>query len=129
MNVNQRRLKAIINIVVSACITAIELEDEEQILRQEIFSKSKKETAVRARTMLAVSLYKYGYTPDTIAKALKVTKQAVSKMFIAHEEYKRLFRAYELTAKSIKHQIEAFRREDDAWLQRVAERIEDEEEI
>lgn len=42
MNVNQRRLKAIINIVVSACITAIELEDEEQILRQEIFSKSKK---------------------------------------------------------------------------------------
>lgn len=126
MNINQRRLKMIVNVVVSACITAIEIEGEEEILLQDILSGSKKEPAVRARTLLAVALKKYGYTNETISRALNVTKQAISKMLVTHEEYKKTFRAYELTCKSVRHQIEAFKEEDDAWLQRVAQGIEEE---
>lgn len=58
MNEAQRKLKMIVNVVVSASVTAIKFENEEEILMRDIFSKSKRENVVRARTLLAVALYK-----------------------------------------------------------------------
>ena len=48
MNEAQRKLKMIVNVVVSASVTAIKFENEEEILMRDIFSKSKRENVVRA---------------------------------------------------------------------------------
>ena len=123
MNEVQRKLKMIVNVVVSASITAIKLKNEEEILMRDIFSKSKRENVVRARTLLAVALHKYGYTVEDVCAVLDVSKSAVSKMFIAHEEYKKISRIYKLTCDSVKFQIEAYRKQDDEYMQRIASMI------
>ena len=111
----------IMNVVTSASVTAVELNGEEEILLKDILSNSKREEVVRARTLMAVALYKYGYTLETVRKVLNVSKSAVSKMLVAHEDYKKTSRIYELTCKSVRHQIEAYRKEDDEYIQKITQ--------
>lgn len=125
MNEQQRKLKMIINVVISACITTIMIEDEEEILMRDVFSKSKKENAIRTRTLLVVALRRYGFTAETVCKVLNLSKSSVSKMMSSHETLKKTSRAYELTSKSVKYQIEAFRREDDEMIQKMAFEVDD----
>lgn len=115
----------IINVVISACITTIMIEDEEEILMRDVFSKSKKENAIRTRTLLVVALRRYGFTSETVCKVLNLSKSSVSKMMSSHETLKKTSRAYELTSKSVKYQIEAFRREDDEMIQKMAFEVDD----
>lgn len=124
MNEAQRKLKMIVNVVVSASVTAVKFENEEEILMRDIFSKSKRENVVRARTLLAVALYKYGYTVEDVSLVLSVSKSAVSKMFVAHEEYRKISRIYDLTCESVQRQIESYRAQDDEFMQRVSSMIE-----
>ena len=124
MNESQRKFKMIVNVVVSASVTAVEIDGQEEILMSDIFSKSKRENVVRARTLLAVALHKYGYTVEDVCKLLDVSRSAVCKMFAAHEDYKRISRIYELTCNSVRSQIEAYRKQDDEYLQKIAAMIE-----
>lgn len=119
MNECQRKLKMIVNVVISACDTSLTLEGKKDVLMQEVFSKSKKEDAVRTRTLLVVALKKYGYTNETICKLLDITESAVRKMISMHDLLKNTNRIYELTSLSVKHQIEAYRAEDDAEIQKL----------
>lgn len=127
MNEQQRKLKMIINVVISACITSIMIEGEEEkkILMKDVFSKSKKENAIRTRTLLVVALRRYGFTAETVCKVLHMSKSAISKMMTSHEILKKNNRAYELTSKSVKCQIEAFREKDDEMIQKMAFGVED----
>lgn len=119
MNECQRKLKMIINVVISACDTSLTLEGKKDVLQKDVFSKSKKEDAVRTRTLLVVALKKYGYTNETICSLLDITESAVRKMLSTHDLLKNTNRIYELTSLSIKHQIESYRKEDDVEIQRL----------
>ena len=124
MNEAQRKLKMIVNVVVSASVTAVKFENEEEILMRDIFSKARRGDVVGARTLVAVALYKYGYTVEDVSLVLSVSKSAVSKMFVAHEEYRKISRIYDLTCESVKRQIESYRAQDDEFMQRVSSMIE-----
>lgn len=107
------------DVVISACDTSLTMEGKKEVLRKEVFSKCKKEDVVRTRTLLVTSLKKYGYTNETICNLFGITESAVRKMLKNHEILRSTNRIYELTALSVKNQIEAYRDEDEIEIQKL----------
>lgn len=118
MNECQRKINMIIDVVMSACDTSLVLGGKKEVLKKNVFSKSKTEDAVRARTLLVVALKNYGYTNETICALLDITESAVRKMLSTHDFLKNTNRIYELTCLSVKYQIESYRGEDEAEIQK-----------
>lgn len=106
MNNLEENMQRIVDVVVSSCITTINIEGSELVSKEEILSKSKKQNAVKARHILAFALHRYGYTYSSISALLGCTKSAVSKMIAQHSEYKKTNKPYLLACKSIKLYIE-----------------------
>lgn len=106
MNDLEEKMQSIVDVVVSSCITTMNVVSSELATKEEILSKSKKQNAVMARSILAFALHRYGFTNTSICSLLGCTKSAVSKMITKHAEYKKTNKSYLLACKSIRLYIE-----------------------
>lgn len=74
-NAKQKMLDAIVDIVVECC--DVKYNGRSSVSREEVLGKSKRESVVLTRSMLALQLKHEGYTIDTIALILDRSQETI----------------------------------------------------
>lgn len=99
MNDKQKRLDDIINIVVECC--DVSYMGKSSITKEEVLGKSKRESVVLTRSLVALQLKHEGYTIDTIAMILDRTQDTIRDLIEAAYNNVSCNRAYRRAAAEV----------------------------
>lgn len=96
MNNKENEIYRILDIIVDACATDIDINGTKSITKEDILGKSRKENAVMTRAMFVSQMIDAGYSYTTIAQILHRTEAAIRHLFKLNIDYYRTSRAYRI---------------------------------
>jgi len=98
MNDKEKEMWRILDNTIKCCALEVDGTETLSMTRDDVLGKSKAENLVMTRCILAVQLYRAGYSKTTIAGLLNRTTRAVAHLIKLDRDYTDTSRAYRIAS-------------------------------